>query len=91
MLVYAQDGTEMVFPVPNEQLQIGDLVLLEEGDFIPADTRILTGTITVKDENGTPQIFEPKSVALGGLFITKGKAKGYVFAKAEESQLALSE
>ncbi|WP_447640664.1 MULTISPECIES: hypothetical protein [Chitinophagaceae] len=79
MLVYAQDGTEMVFPVPKEQLQVGDLVLLEQGNFIPANTKILTGTITVKDENGQEQIFEPKSIVLEGGFVTEGCAKGYVF------------
>lgn len=89
MLVYGQDGTEMVFPCPNEQLQVGDLILLEPDNYIPADTKILSGTIIAKDEAQQEQTFEPKSIATGGLFISSGRAKGYVFAKAEESMYAM--
>lgn len=79
MLVYAQDGTEMIFPCPSELLHVGDLVLLVEGYYIPADTKILTGTIAVQDANGDEQTYEPKSIAPQGRLITKGRAKGYVF------------
>ncbi|MFT4203255.1 MAG: hypothetical protein QM610_05020 [Chitinophagaceae bacterium] len=88
MLVYAQDGSEMVFPVPNAQLQVGDLVLLDAGSTIPADTKILTGTVETTDTDGNVQVFGPKSIAPLGWLVTKGRAKGYVFAKMDENSLA---
>lgn len=89
MIVYAQDGIELTFPSENDTLQVGDLVLLEKGKHIPADTKILVGEIVANHENNKEEIFGPKSIAIGGWLITSGSAKGYVFAKAEESQLAL--
>ena len=78
MLVYAKDGSELQFPVASKDLQVGDLVLLEKGQYIPADTKILVGDILAKDEEGNEQRFEPKSIAIGGWLILEGTAKGYV-------------
>lgn len=89
MIVYSQEGEALYFPVDNNALQVGDLVLLEKGNYIPADTKVLAGEIFACDENGKMEKFEPKSIAIGGWQIVEGAAKGYVFAKAEESQLAL--
>ncbi|PZP49533.1 MAG: hypothetical protein DI598_07595 [Pseudopedobacter saltans] len=89
MIVYAQDGTELHFPSDNKSLQIGDLLLLEKENHIPADTKILTGEIKAQNESGEMKVFGPKDIAIGGWFIVEGLAKGYVFAKAEDSLLAI--
>ncbi|MDE5667542.1 MAG: HAD-IC family P-type ATPase, partial [Clostridia bacterium] len=44
-----RDGKEIV--IPNEELTVGDIVLLEEGDVIPADCRIIECNSLTCDES----------------------------------------
>lgn len=90
MLVYGAEGGEMQFPVENALLQIGDLVLLEKGTLVPADTKILVGEIEIQPTpTSVENIFVKQGlIAPGGLRIVSGTAKGYVFALAENSFMA---
>jgi sodium/potassium-transporting ATPase subunit alpha len=86
----------MVVPLPVEQLVPGDVVLLEQGDNIPADCRLIEGfgvrvdTATVTGES-LPQAREAgpsedgelirgKNILLAGTSMVSGQAKAVVFA-----------
>jgi sodium/potassium-transporting ATPase subunit alpha len=87
---------DMVVPLPVEQLVPGDVVLLEQGDNIPADCRLIEGfgvrvdTATVTGES-LPQAREAgpsedgelirgKNILLAGTSMVSGQAKAVVFA-----------
>lgn len=80
MLVYTADGEEMVFPVENSSLQVGDLVLLEADNLIPAPVKILSGNIVLANGESVAK----GQIAPAGLRIREGKAKGYVAEKGKE-------
>jgi P-type E1-E2 ATPase len=86
----------MVVPLPVEQLVPGDVVLLEQGDNIPADCRLIEAfgvrvdTATVTGES-LPQALEAgpsedgelirgKNILLAGTSMVSGQAKAVVFA-----------
>jgi P-type Cu+ transporter len=87
MLVYGQDGEEMIFPMNTSDLKIGDLIQVEEGERIPTDFKILVGELLVeKDQQEIT--FSKGNIAVAPLLVKKGKAKGYVFSAIEDAVYA---
>ncbi len=85
-----------VVQLPRQQLVVGDIVLLEQGDHIPADCRLIEA-FGVKVNNSTvtgeslPQVREAgpsgeegviqgKNILLAGTSMVSGQAKAIVFA-----------
>jgi len=75
------------------ELVVGDIVLLETGDYIPADMLYLSGQGLVVDESSMTG--EPEGIRksededpwlLGGTMVTDGQAKGIVIAVGPNTQ-----
>jgi sodium/potassium-transporting ATPase subunit alpha len=92
----------MVVHLPAEQLVPGDLVLLEQGDHVSADCRLLEA-FGVRVDNATitgesvPQpraagpcesgtLLRAKNIVLAGTSIVSGKAKAVVFATGMQTE-----
>ncbi|QES90200.1 hypothetical protein [Rhizosphaericola mali] len=90
MLVYGQEGEEMVFPMKTSDLKIGDLIQVEAGEQIPTDFKILVGELVV-EKDGKDLIFQKGNIAVAPFLVKKGKAKGYVFSAMEDAIYAKKE
>jgi Cu+-exporting ATPase len=64
---------ELVFPVETKDLRVGDLLLLQPGEIVPADCKLLTGEVWVQGLAWTP----PQILKAGGL-VESGTARAYV-------------
>ena len=73
MIAFDDRHQELVFPVDSQDLRVGDLLLLREGEVVPAAAKLLSGEIQVGGRPWAP----PQVVEKGGL-IEKGTAKAYV-------------
>jgi sodium/potassium-transporting ATPase subunit alpha len=89
-----RDG--LLFTLPVESLVPGDLILLEEGDNVPADCRLIAGvevrvntsTITGESEPkarspesvANPSSLETKNLLLAGTSLVSGQGRAIVFA-----------
>lgn len=81
--------------IPARELVPGDLIILSEGDKVPADARVieshsltvnnapLTGesiAVTLTDEPETGELIESKNIAFAGATVVSGNGKAVVFA-----------
>lgn len=89
--------------IENRLLVPGDVVIVEAGDIVPADMRILTDTNVLVDESmltgeslqvskqENPVIaaesFEATNILFSGTHVISGRAKGVVYATAKSSQI----
>ena len=81
--------------VPETLVTIGDLVILREGDIVPADIRLIdVESLSVNESQLTGESmpvaksdFGDNSTVFAGSVIEKGEGKGYVFAVAGKTQL----
>ena len=48
MIAFDDEHKEMIFPVENTQLHVGDLILIKSGEQVPMDCKILMGRCTCK-------------------------------------------
>ncbi len=92
MIAFDDQHQEQVFQVENEQLRSGDLVLIRNGEQVPADARILWGEATLNESiitgESLPVEKKAKDNILGGSLVVEGTLKAQVTAKAAESVLA---
>jgi len=88
-----RDGKEAL--VPERLLVPGDLVILREGDIVPADTRLFKVNDFVVDESQltgesmpvTKTTRAANNLVYAGSTVEQGEAKGYVYATAENTEL----
>ncbi len=78
MITYDAEHQEHVFPISSNDLRSGDLLLLRQGDVIPAPCKILSGEIWVDQEGTVNQYTHPAIAPKGGL-VQNGQAKAYVY------------
>jgi Cu+-exporting ATPase len=92
MVAYDDHQQEMVFPVDNSQLRSGDLVLIREGDRVPADARVLWGEAAVDEAiltgESLPVKKTNKDFLVGGSILVSGTVRAQVIAAADDSVLA---
>jgi Cu+-exporting ATPase len=92
MIAFNEEHEEIIFPVNNDQLKSGDLILIRTGEQVPADCRILTGKASVNESiitgESLPVEKNPKDTLIGGSIITDGIIKAQVTAEAKNSVLA---
>jgi Cu+-exporting ATPase len=91
MIAY-HEGQENVFPVENTALRSGDLILIKNGEQVPADCKILAGEATVNEAiltgESMPLHKRSKDVLIGGSLIVDGTVRAQVTTEAKDSVLA---
>ncbi|WP_127133190.1 heavy metal translocating P-type ATPase [Pseudoflavitalea rhizosphaerae] len=92
MIAYDDQHQEHVFPVENTTLRVGDILLIKNGEQVPADCKILWGDATVNESiitgESMPIVKKPKEHLIGGSLLVDGTVKAYVTAEAKNSVLS---
>jgi len=92
MIAFDDQHQEIIFPLPNDQLKEGDLILIKSGEQVPADCKILWGDATVNEAiitgESAPLFKQAKDRLIGGSLVTDGTVKAQVTAAASHSVLA---
>ncbi|MFT3936745.1 MAG: cation-translocating P-type ATPase [Chitinophagaceae bacterium] len=92
MIAFDDKHQEVIFPLPNDQLKEGDLVLIKSGEQVPADCKILWGDATVNEAiitgESLPLAKHAKDKLIGGSLVIDGTVKAQITAAASHSVLA---
>lgn len=92
MIAFDDQHQEVIFPLANDQLKKGDLVLIKSGEQVPADSKILWGKATVDESIVTgeslPLAKQAKDNLVGGSMVVDGTLRAQVVSEASHSVLA---
>ena len=92
MIAFDDKHQEIIFPVENNILKSGDLILIKNGEQVPADSKILWGTASVNEAiitgESMPVEKNQKDKLIGGSLLINGTVKAQVMASADQSVLA---
>ena len=92
MIAFDEDHKELIFPVENTQLHVGDLVLIKSGEQVPMDCKILWGTAYVNEAlltgESKPVHKEKKDALIGGSLLTDGTVKAQITAIGKDTVLS---
>ncbi|MBC6490856.1 heavy metal translocating P-type ATPase [Flavihumibacter stibioxidans] len=92
MIAFDDKHQEIIFPVENIILKSGDLILIKNGEQVPADSKILWGTASVNESiitgESMPVEKKQKDKLIGGSLLIEGTVKAQVMASADQSVLA---
>jgi len=92
MIAFDDQHQEVIFPLPNDQLKEGDLILIKSGEQVPADCKILWGEGSVNEAiitgESLPLFKQAKDKLIGGSLLIDGAVKAQVTAAASHSVLA---
>jgi P-type Cu+ transporter len=92
LIAFNDKYEEVIFPVDNETLRPGDLVLIKSGEQVPADCKILSGNGSVNESiitgESLPVAKGPKEKLIGGSILIDGIIKAQVTADANNSVLS---
>lgn len=92
MIAFDEHHKELVFPIENTQLKVGDLLLIRTGEQVPADCKILWGEAHVSEAlltgESTPVHKKPKDHIIGGSVLEEGTLKAQVTAAGNDTVLS---
>jgi P-type Cu+ transporter len=92
MIAFDDEHKEQIFPVENTVLHVGDLILIKNGEQVPADCKILWGDATVNESiitgESLPITKKQKDNLIGGSIVVDGTVKAQVTATSKKSVLA---
>ncbi len=92
MIAFDDEHKELIFPVENTKLHVGDLVLIKSGEQVPVDCKILWGDVHVNEAlltgESKPVHKEKKDSLIGGSIITDGTVKAQVTAVGKDTVLS---
>jgi Cu+-exporting ATPase len=92
MIAYDDQHQEHVFPVESKTLKVGDLVLINSGEPVPMDCKILWGEASINEAiiTGESVPIEKKmnDILIGGSTVEKGSIKAYITAVGENTVLS---
>jgi Cu+-exporting ATPase len=92
MIAFDEAHKEIIFPVENTQLHVGDLILIKSGEQVPMDCKILWGEVHVNESlltgESKPQLKQKKDALIGGSLITDGTVKAQVTAVGKDTVLS---
>jgi Cu+-exporting ATPase len=92
MIVFDEHHKEVIFNVGADTLKVGDILLINSGETVPMDCKILSGEAEVNEAIVTgesiPVHRAMKAILLGGSTIENGSVKAYVTAVGDETVLA---
>ncbi|MEP7143275.1 MAG: cation-translocating P-type ATPase [Ferruginibacter sp.] len=91
MIAFDGEHKEMIFPVENTLLHVGDLVLIKTGEQVPTDCKILWGEAHVNESlltgESIPVSKQKKDALIGGSMVTDGTVKAQVTATGKDTVL----
>ena len=92
MIAFNDEHKELIFPVENTRLHIGDLILIKSGELVPMDCKILWGDVYVNEAlltgESRPVHKEKKDSLIGGSLVTEGTVKAQVTAIGKDTVLS---
>lgn len=92
MVAFDENHQEIIMPVEGGDLRSGDLILIKDGEQVPADCKIFWGQASVDESiitgESLPLEKQPKDYLIGGSILLNGTVKAYVTAAAKDSTLA---
>jgi len=92
MIAFDEEHKELIFPVENTQLHIGDLILVRSGEQVPTDCKILWGEAYVSEAlltgESKPVYKQKKDGLIGGSLFTDGTVKAQVTAVGKDTVLS---
>ncbi len=92
MIAFDHDHKEVILPVENTQLKVGDLVLIRTGEQVPSDCKILWGEAHVNEAlltgESTPIHKRAKDLIVGGSIVEEGTLKAQVTAVGDDTVLS---
>lgn len=92
MIAFDEEHRELIFPVPNTQLRVGDLVLIKSGEQVPMDCKILWGEAELNEAlltgESRPVHKQKKDALMGGSLLTDGTVKAQVTAIGKDTVLS---
>ncbi len=92
MIAFDEEHKELIFPVENTTLHVGDLILIKTGEQVPIDCKILWGDVHVNEAlltgESKPIHKIKKDALMGGSIITDGTVKAQVTAVGKDTVLS---
>jgi P-type Cu+ transporter len=92
MIAFDHEHKEVIMPVENTQLRVGDLVLVRTGEQVPVDCKILWGEGHVNEAlltgESTPIHKKQKDSIVGGSIVEEGTLKAQVTAIGDDTVLS---
>lgn len=92
MIVFDEHHKEIIFKVAADTLKVGDILLINAGETVPMDCKILSGEADVNEAivtgESVPVHRKMKDILLGGSTIENGSIKAYVTAVGDQTVLA---
>lgn len=92
MIAFDDEHKEQIFPVENIFLKTGDLVLIKNGEQVPADCKILWGDCMVNEAiitgESLPLAKTKKDFLIGGSVVEDGLVKAQVTAAGKDTVLS---
>ncbi|MEN9951618.1 MAG: hypothetical protein RLY85_2370 [Bacteroidota bacterium] len=92
MIAFDENHQEIIFPIENTQLKVGDLILIRSGEQVPIDAKILWGDAHVNESlltgESIPIHRQAKDKIVGGSVLESGSVKAQVTATGNDTVLA---
>jgi P-type Cu+ transporter len=92
MIAFDEQHNENIFPVESSALRTGDLILIKNGEQVPADCKILWGDANVNESiitgESVPVTKHSKDKLIGGSVIVDGTVKAQVTAVGNDTVLS---
>lgn len=92
MIAFDDQHQEIVFPLENTQLKVGDLILIRSGEQVPIDAKILWGEAHVNESlltgESVPEHKKAKDRIIGGSLVESGTLKAQVTATGDDTVLS---
>ena len=92
MIAFDENHQEVIFPIENTQLKVGDLILIRSGEQVPIDSKILWGDAHVNESlltgESIPIHRQAKDKIIGGSVLESGSVKAQVTATGNDTVLS---
>ncbi|MEN9884451.1 MAG: hypothetical protein RLZZ420_1668 [Bacteroidota bacterium] len=92
MIAFDENHQEVILPIENTQLKVGDLILIRSGEQVPIDAKILWGDAHVNESlltgESIPIHRQAKDKIIGGSVLESGSVKAQVTATGNDTVLS---
>ncbi len=92
MIAFDDQHQELIFPMESTQLKVGDLVLINSGEQVPIDCKILWGEAHVNEAILTGESMPVRRLAkdklIGGSILDSGSVRAQVTATGDDTVLS---